>query len=92
MLRIIDYVGGRTDEEICSFSISAARDLAWMVAEKLASASPEGFEREIAQHDLIVAGLGLGIRSPGPLLRGALLITRLQEKQEVPTVIAALRM
>jgi hypothetical protein len=90
-MRIIDYVGGRTDEAACAFSIQAARKLAWNLAEKLSVAEPEAFDREIAVNDLVVAGLGHAIRSPGPLLRGALLLARLRETREVSTVIAALR-
>ncbi len=90
--RIIDRVGGRTDEWICAFAIEAARDLAWRAAEKLAVLSPEEFEREVARHDQIVATLGNKIRSPGgPLLSTGLRLIRLRERHHVHTVIEALK-
>lgn len=90
--RIIDRVGGRTDEQICGFAMREARDLAWKAAGELAVLEPERFEREIARHDEIVAVLGRGIRSPGPLLRAALLLIRVRESKDVSAVIETLRM
>jgi hypothetical protein len=91
-IRIIDRVGGRTDEQVCAFAIKAARDLAWRAAEELAVAAPEELEQEIALHDQIVAELGRGIRSPGLVLRAALYLVRVRETKSVPAVIEALRM
>ncbi len=90
--RIIDYVGGRTPEQICRFTMGAVRDLAWAAAQKLAAAAPEEFEQEIACHDDIVTELGQSIRSPGGLLGLALYLIRVRETKRVPAVIAALRM
>lgn len=91
--RIIDRVGGRTDEWICAFAIDAARDLAWKSAEKLAVLNPEEFDLEVARHDQIVATLGNRIRAPGgPLLSTGLRLIRLRERHHVHTVIEALKM
>jgi hypothetical protein len=89
---LIDRVGGRTDEQICAFGIKAARDLAWRTAVRLAAATPHEFEQEIDEHDRVVAGLGLAIRSPGVLLNTALLGIRARETQPVAAVIRALKM
>ena len=91
-MRIIDHVGGRTEEEICAFAIGEARDLAWRAAQHLAVVSPEEFEREVAEHDAIVAALGKLIHSPGPLLRLGLWAVRVRETRPVDEVIAALKM
>jgi hypothetical protein len=89
---IIDRVGWRTDEQICSFTIKTARSLAWRAAQKLAVASSATFEREMASHDQVVAGLGREIRSPGRLLNAGLALIRVRESRPVPTIIEALRM
>ncbi len=90
--RLIDRVGGRTDDRIVGFCIAEARELAWRAAERLAAAPPAELEREIALLDEAVALLAQGIRSPGLLLDSALEIVRVRERRRVPEVIAALRM
>ena len=90
--RIIDYVGGRTDEQVCAFAIKIARNLAWKAAEELAVAAPDKYKQEIASHDLIVAELGRKIQSPGRLVRAALYLVRVRESNQVPVVIEALRL
>lgn len=90
--RLIDRVGGRTDERIVGFCVAEARELAWRAAERLAVVPPEEFEGEVALLDAAVALLAKGIRSPGLLLDSALEIIRLRERGRVPEVIAALRM
>jgi hypothetical protein len=90
--RIIDYVGGRTDEQVCAFAIKTARNLAWKAAEELAVAAPDKYKQEIASHDQIVAELGRKIQSPGRLVRAALYLVRVRESNQVPVVIEALRL
>jgi len=90
--RLIDRVGGRTDDRIVGFAMGEARELAWRAAERLARVPPEEFEREVALLDAAVALLGRAIRSPGLLLGSALEIVRVAERRRVPEVIAALRM
>jgi len=90
--RLIDRVGGRTDEQILSFAMRASRDLAWKAAEALASAAPDEAARETEVYDAVVAALGKKIRAPGRLLNLALLLIRLRETRDVPTVIETLRM
>ena len=90
-IAILDRVGGRTDEQICAFAIAEARQLAWREAEQLARLTPEELEREIASHDRVVATLGHGIRSPGPLINLGLRLIRVRETRPVPKIIAALQ-
>jgi hypothetical protein len=90
--RLIDRVGGRTDEWICAFAIKEARTLAWGAAEKLARLSPQEFEHEIDRHDAIVARLGQDICSPGGLLGASLRLVRLRERHSVRKVIETLNL
>ena len=88
---IVDRVGGRTDEVVCTFCLDRSRRLAWQWAEHLAATDPAREDVEIAALDLLVAGLGLGILSPPELrLKAALLLVRLKEKQDVARVVRAL--
>jgi len=90
-LRLVDRVGGRTEDRVIGFAIGAARDLAWSTACRLAAESPEELSREVAEHDLLVATLAGAIRSPGPLLAWTLYMVRLRELRGVPRIIDALR-
>ena len=90
--RLIDRVGGRSDERIAGFAIGEAREIAWRAAERLAVVAPEDQEREIALQDAAVALLARAIRSPGLLLGSALEVIRVAERRRVPEVIEALRM
>ena len=92
--RLIDYAGGRADEQVLAFAMKASRDLAWKAAQELALTGLNGpaFERQIALHDQVVAALAIPIRfPPGRLLRTALLLIRLRESYDVPAVIEMLR-
>jgi hypothetical protein len=91
-IRILDHLGGRTDEKICAFAIGTARDLAWSTAEHLARLGPEDFEREVGKHDRIVEALGEEIRSPGWPLNLGLHAIRIREALSIDKVIAILRM
>lgn len=90
-LRVIDSVGGRSDERVVGFAISEARDLSWKSALRLAACAPEELEEEIALQDEIVSLLADAIRSPGPIMASALEIVRLRETRPVVKVIEALR-
>ena len=93
-LGLIDYAGGRTDETVLAFAMKAARDLAWKVAQELSATASDtsAFDRAIALHDAVVAGLAVPIRNPpGRWLRTVLLVIRLRESYDVPTVIETLR-
>jgi hypothetical protein len=65
LLDVLDRVGGRTDEELCTFSIVNARDEAWHEAVRLAGESDARRERSILSLDRRVALLGERIILPG---------------------------
>lgn len=90
-MRVIDVVGGRTDEKLVGFAIGEARRVAWEAAQSLAAADPESFQEQVALHDDIVTALAREIESPGLLLGLALNIVRLRETSDVARVIAALQ-
>ena len=91
--RLIDRLGGRTNEQICGFGMGEARTLAWMTAQRLAATTPEQLGDAIATQDKLVSLLGLTVRSPiGLRLRLALLVILLRESRDVPHVMGILKM
>ena len=89
--KIIDRIGGRTDEKIAGFAIHEAHDMAWTTAEKLAVATPEEFKTKLELHDELVSILARGISNPpGILMRAALFLIQLREGKNVPNTINAL--
>ena len=90
--RLIDRVGGRTNEQICGFGMDQARNLAWLAAQEMASLTGEELSQKIQENDQIVALLGHVIFSPiGILTRLGLFIIRLRETRRVPQVIQILK-
>lgn len=90
-IKIIDWVGGRTDEHIAGFAINKARDLAWKTAEKLAYSTTAEKEKLITLHDEITAVIARGINNPpGLLLRTGLYLIRRREKLPTGQVIKVL--
>lgn len=91
--RLIDWAGGRTNNQVCGFGMQQARDMAWRAAERLSVLSPDELEQEIAWHDKIVATLGRLIRSPlGVRLKLVLVLILLRESRDVPGVMNTLTM
>ncbi len=90
--RIVDRVGGRTDEQVCAFAIRKARDTAWSAALELAVTPPARYKPLVGSHDQTVAALAKRIRSPGGLLGAALHLIRMRESPSVPHIIQALRL
>ena len=87
---ILDRVGLRTDEEICTFCLGGSRDLAWKWAQRFASVDRSRLPHEIAALDAVVAALAMPIRTPGFFLRPVLAAIRLREPRDVPAVLDAL--
>lgn len=90
LMKILDDVGGRTDEEIVNFNVREAREEAWNHAVVLARQEPAEVERTIQVLDRKVALLGRILNDPGPLLRPALQLIRLTESDDVVRIIEAL--
>ena len=87
---ILDRLGARSDEEICTFCISGARDLAWRWAERFAGLQPTALNAELNGLDQVVTLLSTPIRRPAPLLATALAVVRVRETSDVAKVVAAL--
>ena len=87
---VLDLVGARTDEEVCTFCLGGSRDLAWRWAQRLAAADRDRLPQEIDPLDRAVAMLAGPIRSPGLLLRPVLAAVRLREPRDVGRVLDAL--
>jgi Family of unknown function (DUF5995) len=91
LLRILDWVGGRTDEAVVHFSMERARDAAWAVAQDLARREATEWSGAIAALDNQVAELGRLVRHPGPILGAATRLIRLGELRSVRRIINVLR-
>jgi hypothetical protein len=90
LLHILDRVGGRSDEELVTFSIRTARAEAWHEATRLADESPEQRERSMLSLDRRVALLASRIIVPdGPLGLASSLIAR-TESTDIAAVTAAM--
>ena len=90
LLNILDRVGGRTDEQLVTFSINTARDEAWHEATRLAAEPAEQRARSILSLDRRVALLAERIILPdGPLGMASSLIAH-TESTDIASVTAAL--
>ena len=90
--RLIDHIGGRTNEQICGFGMEQGRNLAWLTAQEMANLTGEELSQKIQETDQIGAALGQVILSPiGILTRLGLHIIRLRETRHVPQVIQILK-
>lgn len=89
-LGILDRVGARVDETICTFCLSASRDLAWEAAKRFAVLPAERHDDELDRLDRRVAALARPIRNPGLYIGTALLIIRLRESHTLERVVEAL--
>ncbi len=91
-MALLDRVGCRTDEEICTFCLDRSRRLAWEWAEHLAGPlAADRQEDAIRNLDAVVAELGEHILSPDAHLRPVFMVVRLREEPDVARVVRALR-
>jgi hypothetical protein len=86
-VRMLDRIGGRTDQTIVRFSIGIARDQAWDLAEELATTPTQAWDGVISRCDSATTGLTGTILRPGPVLTSGLFVIRLRESNDVPHVI-----
>ncbi len=90
LLRILDWLGGRSDEAIINFSMEGARDFAWLSALRLAPLNDSDQAGCIAELDAEVADIASLVLKPGPLISLAARIVRLGERLNVPEIIEVL--
>jgi hypothetical protein len=90
-LRLLDHIGGKTDEVVINFSIEKARDHAWRVAEELAPLPHTDQVSRIDVLDREIAVVGRLIRHPGLILGTANKIIRCGERGSIQKIIDILR-
>ena len=90
LLNILDRVGGRTDEELVTFSVNNARDEAWHEATRLAQESPEQRARSILSLDRRVALLAQHIIVPDGALGIASSLIARTESADIVSITAAM--
>jgi hypothetical protein len=86
---LLDWIGGRHDEEVIRFSIEVARAEAWRFATELAPLAPDAWSGPIGARDARVAHLARRILHPGGLTAG-LLVIRARERNDVREIIRVL--
>lgn len=90
LLDVLDRVGGRTDEQLVTFSIDVARDEAWHEATRLSKEKDAELERSVRSLDRKVAFLAQGIIVPdGPLGAAASLVAR-TESSDIAAIVQGL--
>jgi hypothetical protein len=87
LLRILDWAAGGDDEATVNFSMGRARDAAWGFAHRLAARPRSDWPAMIQEADTLVAGIGMRLRHPGPLLGAVTRLVRLGELRSRPRVI-----
>jgi hypothetical protein len=87
---LLEKIGGKYDDVIVEFSMSAARKFAWDVAQALAPLTPEQQTIKIKELDLTASLVGIAVLSPPGFLRSGLLLIRARESSNVAQVIDVL--
>jgi hypothetical protein len=88
-LHLMRDAGMLTDHQIANFSLSKARELAWMTAERMASNPPDR-EQRLSLLDDTVAVLGAAVLHPPPAIALKLAAVRALEVNDVRRVTEAL--
>jgi F420-0:gamma-glutamyl ligase-like protein len=80
LLKPIDRLAGRLDEEFACFSVNIARDAAWQMALHLASLTNET-EKEnfIRERDKAVSSFAMKLYRPGIIINGLITLFRVGE-------------
>lgn len=91
LFKLIDFMGGRSDEEFINFSMLKARDQAWKNAVRFSNMNEEEFKVEESKLDNWVSIFGKAIINPGLLLNLVLKFVRLGELKGVQKIIQILK-
>lgn len=87
LLRPIDWIGGRSEEQLTDFSLEVAREHAWRFAEQLAPLSETEQAPLIERVDRCVASFGRHVQRPSLPLRIVQTAIRLGERPNVREII-----
>ncbi len=90
LLKMLDFLGGRTDEDLINFSMQQARDQAWKNAVRFSKLDDIQFKVEESKLDNWVSIFGNVIVNPGWILNIAAKIVRLGELKGVSRIIEIL--
>lgn len=89
-LELLFRIGGTGEDDVVNWSMDAARDYAWVLANVLAPMGETQREAFIAQANLEIASLGRDIIDPGELIGAVVNLVWSRENHDVDTVIRAL--
>lgn len=87
LLRLLNRMGGRLEDEFVNFSMRSARALAWDNALALAAAGPEGRAAREREMDLLVGELGAEIVHPPFPASSVFALVRAGEQGAVSDII-----
>jgi hypothetical protein len=90
LLHLIDGIGDEFDDAIVNFSLTAAREDAWLHAQLLAAEPPAFHPATIAVIDAKTRFLARLVAEPGRLVTALLDTISLQESDDIPAIIIAL--
>jgi hypothetical protein len=90
LLHLVDGFGGTVDDAIVNFSLSAARDDAWLHAQVLAGLPPSFQPTTIFVIDTKTALLARLVADPGRIITAVLDTVNLEESEDIPAIIRAL--
>jgi hypothetical protein len=91
ILKLLDHIGGRTDETLINFSMERARDQAWNLALDLAPLEQSDQITKIVSMDKDIVMLARKILNPGLIASATARIIRLGERGSIPQIIDLLR-
>ena len=91
ILKLLDHIGGRTDETLINFSMERARDQAWNLAMDLAPLEQSDQMSKIASLDKDIVIIARKILNPGLIASATAKIIRLGERGSTPQIIDMLR-
>jgi hypothetical protein len=91
LLGLIDRFSGTRDDVLINFSMSKARDCAWLAAERLSAADLAQQVSLVKQLDGRVVAIGNLVRRPGVLAGAKTRVIRLGEPRSVREVIEILK-
>lgn len=92
LMFVLDWLGGRQDEQMISFNIIKARHHAWKVACTLAKLNPKKRKETIDQIDREMAHLAYRIyKPPLPFIKAALKVIQFFEEKRVAEIIKRLK-